>query len=137
MATTLEMQDEAHGAFSHCRTPEEVNTTYKSLYRQFAEGLSLSDALNMSINILSEPYRKAMTPFTEGNRLAANGASKESHLIAHLQEGDGYATVPMVSSSQIRAWAQDNGIVVGKRGRLHPDVITAWKKAHEGSSAND
>ena len=33
------------------------------------------------------------------------------------------------SASQIRDWARQNGIPVGKRGRLHPDVIRAYASA--------
>ncbi|HEX7070740.1 MAG TPA: histone-like nucleoid-structuring protein Lsr2, partial [Rhodothermales bacterium] len=35
-----------------------------------------------------------------------------------------------VTASEIRRWARQNGMQVGDRGRLHPDVIKAWNRAH-------
>lgn len=33
-------------------------------------------------------------------------------------------------ASIIRAWAREQGMAVGKRGRVHPDVINAYREAH-------
>ena len=33
-------------------------------------------------------------------------------------------------ASEIRAWARSQGLTVGARGRLHPDVLGAWDAAH-------
>ena len=39
------------------------------------------------------------------------------------------------SSKEIRAWARAQGLAVGERGRLHPNVIAAYNTAHgEGST---
>jgi hypothetical protein len=34
------------------------------------------------------------------------------------------------TTAEIRAWANDHGIVVGPRGRLSSAVIALWKKRH-------
>ena len=33
-------------------------------------------------------------------------------------------------ASVIRAWARQAGLSVGERGRLHPDVVSAYEAAH-------
>ena len=35
-----------------------------------------------------------------------------------------------VSNADVRAWAREHDIAVGERGRVHPDVIAAYAKAH-------
>lgn len=35
-----------------------------------------------------------------------------------------------VTTAEIRRWARRNGMQVGERGRLHPDIIRAWNRAH-------
>ncbi len=37
---------------------------------------------------------------------------------------------PTPSTREVRAWARANGIPVGDRGRLPPDVWDAWHAAH-------
>ena len=34
------------------------------------------------------------------------------------------------SSKEIRAWAKENGVEVGARGRVHPDIIAKYITAH-------
>lgn len=41
------------------------------------------------------------------------------------------AEVPLPSAAAIRVWATLEGIVVGKRGRLHPNVIEQYRAAHQ------
>lgn len=36
----------------------------------------------------------------------------------------------MPTSAEVRQWARSEGLSVGERGRLHPDVIAAWNEAH-------
>lgn len=36
-----------------------------------------------------------------------------------------------VSASTVRNWAKDNGVEVGTRGRIHPNVISAFHKANK------
>lgn len=36
------------------------------------------------------------------------------------------STLPTVNAKEVRAWAITNGVNVGARGRLHPDVISAF-----------
>lgn len=36
---------------------------------------------------------------------------------------------PPATPADIRKWAKENNVKVGERGRLHPDVISAYKKA--------
>lgn len=38
---------------------------------------------------------------------------------------------PLPSPQVIRLWAALQGMTVGKRGRLHPDVIAAYRAAHQ------
>ena len=35
-----------------------------------------------------------------------------------------------VSAAYVRAWARSRGMLVGARGRLSPEVIAAFNKAH-------
>ena len=35
-----------------------------------------------------------------------------------------------IDSKAIRAWAIENGVEVGQRGRIHPEVIAAYNEAH-------
>jgi hypothetical protein len=37
------------------------------------------------------------------------------------------------NSSDVRQWARQNGLEVGERGRLSPDVLEAYAKAHGGA----
>lgn len=34
------------------------------------------------------------------------------------------------SASEVREWAREQGVAVGKRGRLAPDVVKAYNAAH-------
>jgi len=34
------------------------------------------------------------------------------------------------TTSEVRDWARQQGLTVGERGRLSPDVIAAWNRAH-------
>ena len=36
----------------------------------------------------------------------------------------------VIDSKAIRAWAVENGVEVGQRGRIHPEVIAAYNEAH-------
>lgn len=42
-----------------------------------------------------------------------------------------------VDSATIRAWAKDQDIVTGQRGRVHPDVIRAYIEANGSASGPD
>lgn len=42
------------------------------------------------------------------------------------------ATTSTVDSRKVRAWAISQGIPVGKRGRIKPDVIARYDEAHRG-----
>jgi len=35
------------------------------------------------------------------------------------------------STAEVRAWARRNGLTVPDRGRLRPEVWTAWRSAHQ------
>lgn len=41
------------------------------------------------------------------------------------------ATRKNVPASVVRTWAAEQGIEVGSRGRLHPDVVKAFHKANK------
>ncbi|HET8640328.1 MAG TPA: histone-like nucleoid-structuring protein Lsr2 [Pseudonocardiaceae bacterium] len=41
------------------------------------------------------------------------------------------------STTEIRAWARDQGIAVADRGRLRPEVVAAWHQAHPRHKANE
>lgn len=47
------------------------------------------------------------------------------------------ASEPRVAPAAIRAWAKQNGIAVGERGRLHATVIEAYEQAHQGAKAGN
>jgi hypothetical protein len=38
---------------------------------------------------------------------------------------------PAPSTAEVRAWARTIGLAVPDRGKLRPDVWTAWRTAHE------
>ena len=60
---------------------------------------------------------------------AAHGMAPEGATIAPNVTEHEDATLP--SPAAIRLWAALEGIPVGKRGRLHPDVIEAYRQAHQ------
>ena len=55
------------------------------------------------------------------------GLDDEPQLIARSEPGP--------STSELRAWARDNGLAVADRGRLRPEIHQAWRDAHRPSSA--
>lgn len=38
---------------------------------------------------------------------------------------------PQPATAEVRAWARGNGLTVPDRGRLRPEVWTAWRTAHQ------
>ena len=38
---------------------------------------------------------------------------------------------PAPSTAEVRAWARATGLAVSDRGKLRPDIWTAWRTAHE------
>ncbi len=42
---------------------------------------------------------------------------------------------PAATSAVIRQWARENGIAVGVRGRLSPDVLAAYETARAGQTS--
>lgn len=58
-----------------------------------------------------------------GAASAAGAAGAASAVLGTAQ-----ATLP--SAREVRAWARSQGITVSDRGRLPPDVLTAWRTAH-------
>lgn len=40
------------------------------------------------------------------------------------------AAPEVATAADVRAWARENDMEVGARGRIHPDVIEAFNKAH-------
>lgn len=40
--------------------------------------------------------------------------------------------LPDPSTAELRAWARDQGMTVADRGRLRPEVLTAWRQAQGG-----
>lgn len=57
---------------------------------------------------------------------------EENYLPKSVKRGRGRPAVERTPSQVqvIRAWAVEQGLPVGKRGRLHPDVLTAYEAAH-------
>jgi hypothetical protein len=41
----------------------------------------------------------------------------------------------MATPAEIRVWARENGIEVGQRGRLHPDVLAKYTKAQDDQAS--
>ena len=37
---------------------------------------------------------------------------------------------PEATTAEIRAWARREGLAVTDRGRLRPEIVTAWHEAH-------
>jgi hypothetical protein len=40
------------------------------------------------------------------------------------------AAAPQPSTAEVRAWARRTGLAVPDRGRLRPEIWTAWHSAH-------
>lgn len=38
------------------------------------------------------------------------------------------------TTSELRAWAQEQGLAVASRGRLKPEILAAWRGAHRQPS---
>lgn len=49
----------------------------------------------------------------------------------HLTDLDRAPAAPGPSTAEVRAWARNHGLAVPDRGRLRPDVLAAWRAAHE------
>lgn len=39
------------------------------------------------------------------------------------------------AAAAVRAWARENGLAVGERGRLSPDLVDAYEAAHRPAPA--
>lgn len=44
------------------------------------------------------------------------------------------AKIDGIPSAVIRQWARQQGMSVGKRGRLHPDIVSAYRAEHNSSA---
>jgi len=42
------------------------------------------------------------------------------------------AGIGRVAAAEVRAWARSQGLAVGERGRLHPDIVSAWNATFPG-----
>lgn len=52
-----------------------------------------------------------------------------------LSEIDDAPPAPEPSTAEVRAWARQQGLSVPDRGRLAPDIWSAWREAHQGPAA--
>lgn len=74
----------------------------------------------------ADKFRKALEPFWTAARLdEAAPAAPARAKATRKSSGSGRS-----DTAQIRAWARENNLTVPDRGRLKPDVIEAYEKAH-------
>ena len=67
----------------------------------------------------SDPASAELAP---ASAAPTDGAAVEPRVLAH--------NAGLRSAAEVRVWARLNGIEVPDRGRLRPDVIEAWRRAH-------
>jgi hypothetical protein len=67
-------------------------------------------------------FRKQLTPFVEHARRAGRGQRRRSGRTASSREHSG----------DIRAWAQDQGIAVSRRGRIPASLVERYETATKG-----
>lgn len=101
-----------------------------------ADGLAELQVRWPSIAIVFCETRKLAEEWTYRYLAAAHAwAADELPALARIGAGeDGAASVPArpaPSTSEVRAWARVNGLIVSDRGRLRPEVHQAWQDAHE------
>jgi hypothetical protein len=71
----------------------------------------------------AKAFRKQLAPFVEHARKAGRGQRRQS---GRTQSGRGH-------SSNVRAWAKDQGIAVSERGRIPASVVEQYEAATRGS----
>jgi len=62
-------------------------------------------------------------------------AKIEAVVAVSTKRGPGRPRIHDAGPSQasiIRAWAKEQGLKVGERGRLNPEVVAAYAEAHDG-----
>ncbi|MEJ5913517.1 ERCC4 domain-containing protein [Pseudokineococcus sp. 1T1Z-3] len=57
-----------------------------------------------------------------------------AYLGGGVEPAPGGGTAPEPSTAEVRAWALAHGLAVADRGRLRPEVVTAWHAAHGAAS---
>jgi hypothetical protein len=78
--------------------------------------------------VWSQNFTPAGPSGTAAEAAQARGAA--AHVAAAHVAADRQAPVP--TTAELRVWARLNGIDVPDRGRLRPEVIAAWRRAHRG-----
>lgn len=75
----------------------------------------------------ADKFRKAVEPYVKASRpnQAPQAAAKAAGRSRSARKAAGRA-----DTSDIRAWARENGISVPDRGRLRPDVVASYDEAH-------
>ena len=102
---------------------------------QVADGLAELQVRWPTIPIVFCENRKLAEEWTYRYLAAAyTWAQTELPALALIGSGEGCATSgppdPAPSTTEVRAWARASGLDVALRGRLRPDIIQAWQKAH-------
>ncbi len=85
------------------------------------DGLDADDESPASADV-GQPFVAAPTPRTLRSYLPESVSVGNGN-----QRPGGPADV---GAAEVRAWARAQGMHVGERGRLHPDIIDAWNRAH-------
>ncbi len=96
-----------------------------------ADGLAELQIRWPSIPIVYCDTRKLAEEWTY-RYLAAARSWAQDELPALIRIGAGDAPLAKASTSEIRAWARDNGFAVADRGRLRPEIRQAWED-HTGN----
>jgi hypothetical protein len=60
----------------------------------------------------------------------ANAAGLRSLLAPYIEAGRRSNAYSSAEAPAIRAWAAENGFQVSERGRLHQEIIEAYRSAH-------
>ena len=94
-----------------------------------------SDRLNRNTVRSWAKYNGVVLGIGDRVTIAVENQYREAHDMALLERKQRASRLEVtettgVSSREVRAWARDNGIDVGARGRVHPDVIAKYQEAH-------
>lgn len=82
--------------------------------------------------VFDEPIKPAPKPKAANGPLSGKSVLRAAAAAGVEADRARVAAAPAVDSKAVRAWAADNGIAVGARGRVHPEVVAKYLAAHEG-----
>lgn len=89
------------------------------------------DSREMKVDsTMIQQYPEVVTPRTWSQQPAATDMTVVETASTASTSTDTSSTSSKVDARAIRAWAKSQGIEVGARGRIKPDVIARYNEAH-------